>query len=150
MTTTNSQGFTLIELIVVIAIFAIGAAIAFPSLMDIGRRGQVKTEARQLKDQLARSRATAIEQKRLITVTLTTNNYTIDGTNTVLRNGATITTNPAPPLKFPATITWNERGYPNMVKGDGTAITDEGTIVMIGPGVSYSITVTVAGGITIN
>lgn len=150
MITANNKGFTLTELIVVIAIFAIGMAIVLPNLKDMGQRNQVKTEARQLKDQLARARATAIEQNSAIQVSLTANNYTVNGTTTALRNGTAINTNPGGTLKFPATISWDSRGYPTMKKADNTEITDMGTIIISGDDASYKIIITVAGSITID
>jgi hypothetical protein len=85
--------------------------------MDMGRRDQVKTEARQLKDQLARARAQAIEQNTPIVVAFTANNYTIDGTITNLSHtviGSGITDSDDNPL---ATFQWHPRGYPTSVEG---------------------------------
>lgn len=117
MHATDNKGFTLIELLIVITIFAIGSAIALPSLMDMGRRDQVKTEARQLKDQLARARALAIEQNAPIVVALTANNYTIGGSTINLSHtviGSGITDSDDNPL---TTFQWDERGYPTSVGG---------------------------------
>lgn len=61
MSQVDSRGFTLIEVLIVVAIFAIGAAIAIPSLRDMGRRSSVKLAARQLKDQMVKARLAAIE-----------------------------------------------------------------------------------------
>jgi len=59
---TNSKGFTLIEVLIVIAIFAIGMAIAIPNLMQMGRKDALKTDARQIKDTLAKARIEAINR----------------------------------------------------------------------------------------
>ena len=64
----NSKGFTLVEVLIVVAIFAIGAAIAIPNIMDMGRRSAVKSDARQVKDQLAKARIEAIERNSWVTV----------------------------------------------------------------------------------
>ena len=64
----NSKGFTLVEVLIVVAIFSIGAAIAIPNIMDMGRRSAVKSDARQIKDQLAKARIEAIERNRWVTV----------------------------------------------------------------------------------
>ncbi len=57
----NRNGFTLIEVIIVIAILGIGLAFAIPNIMDMGVKGQLRTAVRQLKDQMAQARITAIE-----------------------------------------------------------------------------------------
>lgn len=132
MRASNHNGFTIIELIIVIAIFAIGSAIALPNLIEMGRRDQVKTEARQLKDQMARARAQAIELNAPITVSFTANSYTIGGTNNTL-SAATI--NPVP-----ANMSWNNRGYP----------TPATTITISGNGKTFNINITLAGNISIS
>lgn len=128
----NNKGFTLTELIIVMVIFIIGSAIALPGIMDMGRRDQVKAEARMLKDQLARARATAIEQNSPVAITLTTNNYTV-GTNTITLNHTTL--NPA------SILTWDGRGYPD----NAMTITVTGTANTS----SYTVDVFRAGGISI-
>ena len=128
----NNKGFTLIEILIVIAIFAIGAAIAIPSIMDMGSRDQVKTEARQFKDQLARARATAIEQNSPVTITITANSYTV-GSNIITLRSTTL--NPVDAL------TWDQRGYPSKA----IDITVSGT----SNAASYKVSVTIAGGISI-
>ena len=57
----NSKGFTLIEVIIVAVIFAIGAAIAIPNLTAMTQRNRVRSAVRQLKDQMVKARLTAIE-----------------------------------------------------------------------------------------
>jgi len=132
MRTTNNSGFTLIELLIVVAIFAVGSAIALPSLMDMGRRDQVKTEARQIKDQMARARAQAIELNTTINVSFTANSFTIGGANNTLSMS---TINP-----IPANMSWNNRGYPSAA-----------TVITISDnGKTFNINVSLAGNISIN
>lgn len=57
----NKNGFTLLEVLVVVAILAIGCAIAIPSIMNMGKKGQLRSNVRQLKDQMAKARIAAIE-----------------------------------------------------------------------------------------
>lgn len=117
MRASDNTGFTLIELLMVIAIFAIGSAIALPNLMEMGRQDQVKTEARQLKDQMARARAQAIEENNPVVITFAANNYTIGGTIINLTHstiGSGITDSSDNPL---AAFQWDQRGYPTSVGG---------------------------------
>ena len=132
MRTTNNSGFTLIELLIVVAIFAVGSAIALPSLMDMGRRDQVKTEARQIKDQMARARAQAIELNTTINVSFTANSFTIGGANNTLSMS---TINP-----IPANMSWDNRGYPSAAT----------VITISGNGKTFNINVSLAGNISIN
>jgi len=65
---TNNKGFTLLEVLIVVAIFAIGSAIAIPNLMQMGRKDALKTDARQIKDSLARARMEAIRRNAPVIV----------------------------------------------------------------------------------
>jgi prepilin-type N-terminal cleavage/methylation domain-containing protein len=93
----NNKGFTLIEVLIVVAIFAIGAAIAIPNIMDMGKSSGVKSDARKLKDQIARARMTAIERNQSIVIVfnqdgdVTTNDYIIfeDRNDNDIYNNAT-------------------------------------------------------------
>lgn len=68
MLKVNNKGFTLVEILIVVAIFAIGSAIAIPSLMQMGRKDALKTDARQIKDTLARARMEAIRRNAPVIV----------------------------------------------------------------------------------
>jgi prepilin-type N-terminal cleavage/methylation domain-containing protein len=119
MQSSNKNGFTLIEMLVTIAILAIGLAIAIPNLMEIGRRDQVKTEARQLKDQLALARARAVELNRPEVITLTANSYTV-GTTSINLTHTTLSAVTTDADDNDAALTefqWQERGYPTTVGG---------------------------------
>ncbi|PLX95963.1 MAG: hypothetical protein C0620_03310 [Desulfuromonas sp.] len=128
----NARGFSLLEVIIVIALFAILGAVALPNLLEMGRKDQVKTEARLLKDQLANARATAIENNKTIPVVFAANSYTIDGRQTTLKS---TTINPVP-----ANFSWNSRGYPSVAS----------SISIAGEGSTFTITVSLAGGIDIS
>jgi len=162
MRTMNNRGFTLLEVLIVVAIFAIGAAIALPSLMDMGRRGQVKTEVRQLKDQLARARATAIEENTPILVVFDTVNSSYQlgqdadadwalsaaEQDRQISLTSTISLTPvAPDFGFTNTLLqWDTRGYPR----DKNGALDDGTIMLTGSGTSFKINVSLAGNIQIS
>ncbi|MBW2185564.1 MAG: prepilin-type N-terminal cleavage/methylation domain-containing protein [Deltaproteobacteria bacterium] len=154
MHATDNKGFTLIELLIVVAIFAIGSAIALPSLMDMGRSGQVKTEARQLKDQLARARATAIEQNSPVIIQFIGNSYAVNGQVTSISNATltAVTIDQPPPGTTPlATFQWQQRGYPTTVAGSiGDIDPIEITITPISGSKSFDILISPVGSITIN
>ena len=57
----EKNGFTLIETLMVIIVFAIGVAIAIPNIMEMGKNNEFKSEARSAKDLLAKAKMLAIE-----------------------------------------------------------------------------------------
>lgn len=75
----NGKGFTLLETLIVVAIFAIGAAIAIPAIIQMGKRDEVKSAARQIKDEIARAKISAIENNASVTVTVNADNYIVGG-----------------------------------------------------------------------
>lgn len=89
MLETNNKGFTLLEVLIVVAIFAIGAAIAIPTLVQMGRKDALKTDARQIKDTLAKARMEAIRRNVSVIVEFrqATNDYV-----TFIDSGATADT----------------------------------------------------------
>lgn len=64
----NNHGFSLIELLITIALFAIGSAIAIPNITKIGQNNAVKRDARQLKDSLAQARMEAIRRNQSVVI----------------------------------------------------------------------------------
>jgi len=161
----NNKGFTLIEVLIVIAIFAIGAAIAIPSIMDMGRRDQVKAEARQLKDQLAKARVAALELNTPMVVVFdkivagVSNGYQIvqdangdceadagESATRITLSKSSITTNDfsqndaGNPM-----VQWDARGYPK--RKDGTLAS--GTVSIDGAGTQYNVVLSLAGNISI-
>jgi|GEM_PF-2312134 len=94
---TNSKGFTLIEVLIVVAIFAIGMSIAIPNLLRMGRRSAAMSDARQIKNQLSKARLIAVERNAWVTVEYrqpnddyvvfidsTPPDYTYDGTEEIV------------------------------------------------------------------
>jgi len=66
-------GFTLLELLIVIAILLVGTSIALPSIMDMGRRDGVKAEARDIKNIFFRARMEALKLNQSVTVVFNQN-----------------------------------------------------------------------------
>lgn len=64
MSLYHSKGFSLVELVIVIAIIGIVAALAAPPMMKLVQQYQVNSEARALVSALQESRAKAILEKR--------------------------------------------------------------------------------------
>lgn len=65
---TRSKGFTLVELMVVIALLAITAAIAVPNFTTLIRNNQVQGKADELSSLLQYARSEAVTTRRAVTV----------------------------------------------------------------------------------
>lgn len=70
----KSRGFTLIELIVAIAVFAVVVAMAAPSFMHIIRKQQLNDDAKDFVDQLVELRSDAILKQKTQTLSLAEDN----------------------------------------------------------------------------
>ena len=68
MNSTRNRGFTLIEMMVTVAIMAIVATIAAPSFVDMIRNNRVTTAANDVLSAMQLARSEAIRQRRPITV----------------------------------------------------------------------------------
>ena len=163
----NNKGFTLLEIIIVIVIFAIGMTIAIPGIMDMGQRGQIKSEARQLKDSLAEARIEAIERNSWVTVDYsqvnnnyvmfvddTPHNYTLDAGEVVI-NTTTLSAS-----KYDVTqgggdgiaiglgnaVSWDAKGMPYS-SGGGLS---NGSIYLTGDNTSYQISINQTGNVHID
>jgi type II secretion system protein H len=64
--TQNSKGFTLIEMVIVVMIFGLMAAITIPRAMRVSPRQQVHAAARQVMRDLEAARMRAISAKRVV------------------------------------------------------------------------------------
>lgn len=61
MASRNPRGFTLIELVIVLAILAAVTSLAWPNLRRMSAKGQIQESGRQLRLALAQARLSAIE-----------------------------------------------------------------------------------------
>lgn len=66
---TNTSGFTLVELMIVIVLLAIVALIAAPNFSDMIERNRLQSQAEELKSFLLYARGEAVTLKTNITVT---------------------------------------------------------------------------------
>jgi len=64
----QNLGFTVLELLIVIAILLIGTSIALPSITKMGQRAGVKSDARDLKNVLFRARMEAVKLNKSVSV----------------------------------------------------------------------------------
>jgi len=79
MRKTRAEGFTLIELVVTIAVMAIMAAIAFPSFSDTLRSNYVSTATNEILGSLALARSEAIRSNANGAICTTANGTTCGG-----------------------------------------------------------------------
>ena len=111
MTTTSKQhGFTLIEVLIAIAIFGILTTMAIPSFNTWQRNAQVRSDARLVKGALQQARVDAITRNESITVDFDGNSWDIkDEDDALIRSGEL---NSAANLEGASDITFNSRGIP--------------------------------------
>jgi prepilin-type N-terminal cleavage/methylation domain-containing protein len=133
---TGNRGFTLIEVLVVMAILAIGAAVAIPNFIGVGQRSAVKAEARQLKNLLERTRMDAVRRNQDLTVAINvaTNQCTVSDLNGVIS-----TTNFTRVNIDAFIIVWNARGMPDSSYNIGLA----------GDDATFNVNISSAGNIRI-
>ncbi|MEP6992875.1 MAG: GspH/FimT family pseudopilin [Acidobacteriota bacterium] len=66
----RSHGFTLVEILVVMAIFAAMALVGVPYMLKIAQRNALKSAAREISVTLAAARMTAVKQNQPVTVAI--------------------------------------------------------------------------------
>lgn len=89
----KNRGFTIVELMIVVAIVAILAALAGPSFRELMAMMRVKTAATDIHLSLMRARSEAIKRNTNVTIATASGGWTAgwaisDGTTTVENHGA--------------------------------------------------------------
>ncbi len=123
----RDSGLALIELMVVIAIIGILAAIATPNYLTYRNSSKMRSAAGIIKGDLHRAKITAVKSNALITVQFASGSYTITSLGTRdMTAGVTYTADPVSPLAGDNT-TFSAKGVPNH------SINDTGRIVLSAP-----------------
>lgn len=91
--TKYNGGFTLIELMVVVAIISVMVGLAGPNLMNMVKTTTLRNATRQLRNDLQQAKLIAIKDNKTVNITINANNYIIDGATVTLPNGLTLTHN---------------------------------------------------------
>ena len=133
---TNQRGFTLIEIIIVIAILGILGAIAMPSFNVWRQNAQVRSDARLVMGALQQARVEAITRNESVTMDFDGNGWDIkDEGDDVLKSGGLSS---GINLNGATDVTFNSRGIP----GSSTSFTVVGNR-------TFTITITAAGNISL-
>lgn len=135
------KGFSLIELVVIMSIFAIGISIAIPSFTNIGRKNVVKMNARKIKDSLFRSRMKAVELNESVVFEVDEKNNSyyvkIKKTNKIIEEYQFEDVNIS--INIASDITWNSKGNTS----------DACTINVVGNNSKYNIIISSVGNVRI-
>ena len=88
----NNRGFTLMELVVTVALLAIMMAIALPATSGWRKSAQYKEAAREVVSVLRRARSIAVRQNQstAVTIDLTNRKYSLAGAETKFPQDVTV------------------------------------------------------------
>nr|WP_320049079.1 GspH/FimT family pseudopilin [uncultured Desulfuromonas sp.] len=153
----DQRGFTILELVVVIAIIAVAAAVALPKLMDIGKSNQVKSATRQIKDQLALARGEAIRQNNPVVVAFDSKKITVDGKdipleidNLTAKHKTGVDADDNDVYAELTSFQWDGRGYPSTVGGSFGDLNKVNITITGKDSTVFSIFISPSGGIDIS
>lgn len=83
--TSNSRGFTLVELMIVLALLSVMALIAIPNFTEFTRRNQVQATAEELKAFITMARTEALTRRAPVTLTFPATGWELRSDGTLLR-----------------------------------------------------------------
>ncbi len=153
----HSQGFTLIELMIALAVMGIIAAIALPNYQTYMAQRRLNGATRQLAMDLMRARSEAVTTGKKIIVSLSDNNhgYTFitdnDGTETITGGDTTGQTRDIYPDYFDVTFAAASSGFNPIFRPDGTGQTGTINVNSSKPGLTAKqIVISRAGRVRIN
>ena len=138
----NCRGFTLFEMVAVIAVTAIMAAIALPRYSEAVNRQKVDAAARRIVADLAmaQTRAKANSSSQAINFTAGTSQYQIPGMSDLDHAAVAYSVNLAAD-PYAVTLTWSGIGADNALSFNGYGVPDSSGTFVVSRG-NYSKTVT--------
>lgn len=130
----NSQGFTMIEIIIILMIIGILSAIAVPSFLAMYNKGKLNNALTQVQGALQEGQREAIRKSQSCTVTLDTTNNKVTssclatGERSLVNYGVAMATNilPPPGASLPA-IPFSFKGNTTIALSGGA---NSGTVVL--------------------
>ncbi len=109
----KNKGFSLMELMMTIAVFAVLAAIATPNAISWIRNSQFNSSVRKIKTDVEKARMYAVKNNARVEITFNGDDYQIDRLNRITGANDTIAVNlePGTLANFNnGTLTYNSRG----------------------------------------
>lgn len=152
MRSTRNKGFTLIEIMIVIVIMGIMAAIATPNLMSYMSRLRLNGAARQVMTDLMLARGKAVSENKRVGVVFTSNHqYTIfsdNNQNSAIDTGE-LTVSKNIQAEF-ADVTLSSNTSPIFLPNGSVLSATNGTVTLSNTSGSKQVTTSSAGRVRIN
>lgn len=139
---SNSRGFTLVELMIVLALLSVLAFIAVPALTELTRKNRIQAKTEELKTFLTMARTEALTRRTPVTVdftkaTATNPSWDLSADGTLLRKFELTPAQPKSTVMNSLTeLTYNANGTVSLASGGAARFTvcyeqDETTGYMI-------------------